>query len=82
MNEPIKSLREVNRILKRGGKYIFTVPFEALDGESAVRVSTDGPPVKSLFYHKDPLRKEGALVYNYFSACDFVEKFLVPAGFR
>jgi len=69
--DPYKAHREVFRILKRGGRHIFTVPFDQaqfLDDYRAA-IEEDGslnflkPPV----YHHDPIRDEGCLVYSFFS---------------
>ena len=70
--DPYKAHREVFRVLKPGGRHIFTVPFDQaqyLDDLRAV-IDEDGsikllqPPV----YHHDPLRiDDGCLVYSFFS---------------
>lgn len=68
---PYKAFAEVHRILKPGGKHIFTVPFyqEAYRDEVRSTLASDGtiqhllPPI----YHHDPLRPEGIIVYTIFS---------------
>lgn len=69
--EPYQAFSEVNRILKPGGRHIFTVPFYSDRYRDEVRavLAEDGtvnnilPPV----YHGDPIRAEGILVYVIFS---------------
>ncbi len=68
---PYKAHQEVYRILKKGGRHIFTVPFyqtEFLDEDRTI-IDKNGKAVflKDPLYHKDPLRPEGALVYKIFS---------------
>lgn len=70
--DPYQAHREVFRVLKPGGRHIFTVPFDQaqyLDDLRAI-VEDDGsinflkPPI----YHHDPLRvDEGCLVFSMFS---------------
>lgn len=63
---------EVYRVLRQGGRHIFTVPFyqtEFADETRAV-VQEDGTPlfVKAPLYHHDPIRpNQGALVYTIFA---------------
>lgn len=69
--DPYKAFQEIYRVLKKGGRHIFMVPFNSdqlLDDKFA-RVDSDGqlvllqPPV----YHGNPLKPtEGSLVYNIF----------------
>jgi Methyltransferase domain len=70
--DPYAAHAEVHRVLKPGGRHIFTVPFyqtEHLD-EVRARLDDDGK-VEHLMepiYHGDPVREsEGALVYTIFS---------------
>lgn len=81
VNDPFKSFAQVNRVLKKGGIYLFTVPFESA-GETVFRARPDGTPVMPAQYHIDPLKPRGALVYTQFGKQDFVEKFLTPNGFK
>lgn len=80
VKDPFKSFLEVHRVLKEGGKYIFSVPFESVE-KTTTRVLPNGASLLEKKYHKDPLRKSGALVYTDFSKKDFLEKMLLPAGF-
>lgn len=82
--DPYKAHREVFRVLKPGGRHIFTVPFyqtEFLD-EDRTTLNEQGEPVflKEAWYHDDPLRTEGALVYKIFSLEMLVK--LRHIGFR
>ncbi|WP_406696067.1 class I SAM-dependent methyltransferase [Singulisphaera sp. Ch08] len=70
--DPYKAHREIFRVLKHGGRHIFTVPFDQaqyLDDLRAV-IDEDGSikMLKPPIYHHDPLRiDEGCLVYSFFS---------------
>lgn len=67
---PYVGFQEVHRILKIGGRHIFTVPFDGdgvMDCILAVPIANSGiefhaPPL----YHEDFLRPEGVLVYTIF----------------
>lgn len=69
--QPYKAFKEIFRILKSGGRHIFTVPFYQDQYFDEVRAYIDEngelqnnlPPI----YHSDPLREEGILVYVIFS---------------
>jgi len=69
--DPYKAHGELYRVLRRGGRHIFTVPFyqtEFLDEDRTI-IDNDGNTafLKEPLYHEDPLRPEGALVYKIFS---------------
>lgn len=82
--DPYKAHEEVYRVLKRGGRHIFTVPFyqtEFLDEDRTVIDSNGNTTfLKEPIYHGDPLRSEGALVYKIFSLEMLVK--LQRIGFR
>ncbi|MBD2604848.1 class I SAM-dependent methyltransferase [Scytonema hofmannii FACHB-248] len=69
--DPYEGFQEIYRILKSGGRHIFTVPFysDRYRDEVRAKLQEDGsinhilPPV----YHGDPIRAEGILVYVIFS---------------
>ena len=82
--DPYKAHEEVYRILKRGGRHIFTVPFyqtEFLDEDRTI-LDSNGNTVflKEPIYHGDPLNSKGALVYKIFSLEMLVK--LRKIGFR
>lgn len=69
--DPYKAHKEIYRVLRKGGRHIFTVPFyqtEFLDEDRSI-IDDKGNILflKEPFYHADPLRPEGALVYKIFS---------------
>ena len=74
---PYKAHEEVFRVLKRGGRHIFTVPFyqnEFLDEQQALLQEDNTIKyLKDPEYHGDPLRPEGALVFRIFSLQMLVE---------
>ena len=62
--------REVFRVLKPGGRHIFTVPFHQTLYFDEVLAEWDGGQPKLLkppIYHHDPLSPQGILVYTIFS---------------
>jgi SAM-dependent methyltransferase len=75
---------EVRRILKKGGRHVFTVPFYQTSYQDEIRASTgsDGKIIHHMepLYHIDPLRPEGILVYTIFSIEMLVK--LSRIGFR
>ncbi|MBN1826874.1 MAG: class I SAM-dependent methyltransferase [Candidatus Eisenbacteria bacterium] len=81
---PYRAHEEVFRVLRNGGRHIFTVPFlqtECLDDDRAVP-DDDGNIVhlKEPMYHGDPIRSEGALVFKIFGLEMLVR--LREIGFR
>ena len=66
-----QALKEINRVLKIGGKHIFTIPIH----ENAVTMSRRGNPLEVL--HGDPLRPEGARVITDFGrdVISFIDRF-------
>jgi len=78
-----RALEETYRILKPGGCHIFSAPFYQHRFSNEVRAITDSENVVEHlcqpWYHDDPLRSEGVLVYTVFAPellCD-----LEKAGF-
>jgi SAM-dependent methyltransferase len=67
IRRPLKAFAEVHRVLKRGGRHIFTVPF-MFDRKTLTRVNTDSDEdvhVLPATYHIDALRNK-VLVYTDF----------------
>jgi SAM-dependent methyltransferase len=82
--DPYRAHEEVYRILKKGGRHIFTVPFdqtEFLDDDRAT-MNSDKKTIllKEPIYHSDWIRPEGVLVYKIFSLEMLIE--LKKIGFR
>jgi SAM-dependent methyltransferase len=69
--QPLEALRETYRILKPGGCHLFTAPFYQHRFTNETRVAVDGEGrathLRKPWYHDDPLRPEGALVYTIFA---------------
>lgn len=68
---PDKAISESYRILKPGGCHIFTAPFyhHRFTNECRATLQDDGTVEEHLkpWYHDDPMRPEGALVFNIFA---------------
>lgn len=68
---PLKALKETYRVLKPGGCHIFTAPFyhHRFTNEKRVVVDDKGKAeyLRQPWYHDDPMRSEGALVYTIFA---------------
>jgi SAM-dependent methyltransferase len=67
--DPYAAHREIHRVLRPGGRHLFTVPYIPAAARDEVRaVLRDGavehllPPI----HHGDPLRPEGILVFTHF----------------
>lgn len=52
-----KSFSEITRVLKTGGKHVFSVPYHPL-------AKTESRKLKREVYHGDPNRRQGALVHT------------------
>ena len=68
--DPYRAHQEVCRVLKPGGRHIFTVPFD-LQGfldDTRAKLDVKGNPVflAPPIYHGDPLSPQGILVYTIF----------------
>jgi hypothetical protein len=68
---PYVAHKEIFRVLKPGGRHIFTVPFYQESFMDEKRAITDENNniihLKEPLYHCDPLSEKGILVYNIFS---------------
>ncbi|RNI29257.1 class I SAM-dependent methyltransferase [Rufibacter latericius] len=66
-----QAFKEVHRVLKPGGRHIFTIPFDARGFKDTVKAVLDeNGNIQYLSepeFHKDPIREEGVLVYRIFS---------------
>jgi SAM-dependent methyltransferase len=76
VNNPVKAFREISRVLKPNGIYLFTVPiYQNLDqSRPRILVSEDGQiqTIKEPVYHGNPIDSNGSLVtYDY--GLDFSE---------
>ncbi|OUL79970.1 methyltransferase domain-containing protein [Paraburkholderia hospita] len=84
MPRPYDAHREIYRVLKPGGRHIFTVPFypwEALDEVRAVETDSRVEYFGEKLYHGDPVRPgEGVLVWTIFGLQMIVE--LASIGFQ
>lgn len=83
ISDPYMAHKEIFRVLKKGGRHIFTVPFnqtEFLDDNRAYNSTKGIVYTKPTIYHEDPIRNEGVLVYNIF-AIEMLTK-LAKIGFR
>jgi SAM-dependent methyltransferase len=82
--DPYLAHKEIYRVLKMGGRHIFTVPFYQTDFLDEVRASINNKKEivfhEEPLYHIDPLRNEGILVFNIFSI-EILSK-LAKLGFR
>jgi SAM-dependent methyltransferase len=81
--DPYIAHQEVHRVLKPGGRHIFTVPFyqsQILDENRASIQNGELVHHKEPLYHIDPIRPEGVLVFNIF-AIEMIVK-LAKIGFR
>lgn len=82
---PYAAHREVYRVLREGGRHIFTVPFyqTELSDETRVIVGEDGTRlfVKEPLYHHDPIRPGRAALVHTIFALEMLLK-LDQIGFR
>jgi SAM-dependent methyltransferase len=63
------AFRECARILRKGGKMLWTVPFVQHEPRNIVRAKVEGGEIVHLLppeFHGDPLSKEGILCYTHF----------------
>ena len=64
-----KAFNEIYRVLKLGGKIIFSVPFAKNSSENIIRAIKENDTVKYILppeYHGDPLNPQGCLCFQYF----------------
>jgi hypothetical protein len=70
VSEPWRGHKEIFRVLKPGGRHVFTVAFnqDKLLNEKRAYINEQGKIVHLLpeFYHLDPLDPKGVLVFNIF----------------
>lgn len=76
--DPKTAFMEIFRVLKEEGYYIFSIPFEAHE-YSKVRIDEEYNEILDKKYHLDPLRGDGALVFNDFGKKDFLQKYVSPS---
>jgi SAM-dependent methyltransferase len=66
--DPLKGFTEVNRVLKKGGYHIFTIPFNP-NSKTIKRVVSQNGKIQYILpkaYHRDPLSISGSLVVTEF----------------
>jgi len=82
--DPYKAHEQVFRVLRPGGRHVFTVPFYQTECLDEVRSGFDPDGqlthYKDPIFHGDPLREEGALVFTIFGLEMLVK--LAKIGFR
>jgi SAM-dependent methyltransferase len=70
VSNPEDAFTEIHRILKPGGKLVFTIPFLEDQEKSDRRAMEDADGefilLKEPQYHSDPLRSDGILVFTLF----------------
>lgn len=68
--DPYRAHREVYRVLRPGGRHVFTVPFRQMEflDERRTMIDFRGKIVhlREPIYHGDPIRQEGSLVHTIF----------------
>jgi len=83
IRKPYAAFGEIKRVLKPGGRHIFTIPMSwPLSRKTKFRVDTSGEtdiPIAKPAYHGSPMDKKGSLVYTDFGL-DLV-KHLKSIGF-
>lgn len=66
----VMALRETYRVLKKGGKFVFTVPFDHRAYENLIRATvSESGQIEHLMppeYHGDPINDEGILCFTHF----------------
>lgn len=63
------ALKEANRVIKPGGKLVFSIPFYANRQETEYRAVLENGQIKHLLdeqYHGNPMLNKGSLVFNDF----------------
>lgn len=78
VTNPCQAFREIGRVLKRGGVYIFTTPIYKFT-KTRPRIRMDGEKIINILpaiYHGNPIDKKGALVtYDWgYDIAEIIEK--------
>jgi SAM-dependent methyltransferase len=80
--DPAKAFREIHRILRPGGKHIFTIPIDWSAPESYARAIIQNGDIVHLHepeIHGDPFRKDGVLAFYTFGR-DVIDNFCTLTG--
>lgn len=76
--DALQAEREIVRVLKPRGGYVFTLPYLPNHLEDEVRAVVENGKIKHLMdpvYHGDPIRPEGILVFRVFSERGLKQRF-------
>ena len=80
--DPAKAFGEIRRVLKPGGKHVFTIPVVWSEPHSYLRAVLEDGVVRHIHppeYHGDPFRADGVLAFSTFGM-DVVEKYCSLTG--
>jgi hypothetical protein len=87
------AFKECARVLKKGGRMLWTVPFVVSNESNTIRAKIEGGAIQHILppeYHGDPVNTEGCLCFTHFgwemleqvSANGFSDAYAIPYGSR